>query len=262
MADELLWAFGVVDAGADLPEIHASLPGAGPVIRLVEDGLALLATWVPGSEFGEAPLRRNLNDLGWLEQVARAHEDALDRVLRHAAVVPLRLTTIFESEASATRMLAQRAAALRTALDALGGRQEWSVKLLADVDAFAAAGPALDGPEETGSASAGTAYLLGRRAERAQREHASRLAATVAADVHARLADWAIDAVVRPAQNRELSGHRGEMLLNGAYLVETEKVPQLQALVEGLRERHSGVGARIELTGPFPPYNFVPELDR
>jgi hypothetical protein len=51
------------------------------------------------------------------------------------------------------------------------------------------------------------------------------------------------------------------MLLNGAYLVETTKVPQLRDLVAELRDRHAGVGARIQLAGPFPPYNFVPALD-
>jgi Gas vesicle synthesis protein GvpL/GvpF len=94
--------------------------------------------------------------------------------------------------------------------------------------------------------------------EREVREAADRLAVTVAEEVHARLQDWASDAVLSPPQNRDLSGHEGEMLLNGAYLVETPKVGRLRELVGELQERHRALGIRLELTGPWPPYNFVP----
>ena len=46
------------------------------------------------------------------------------------------------------------------------------------------------------------------------------------------------------------------MLLNGAYLVEGHSVDELRALV-GELEATCSVGARVELTGPWPPYNFV-----
>lgn len=258
---EVIWAFGVVGRDAEIPEITSAIVDARPVERLVHDDLVLLATRVPRADFAEEPLRRNLNDLAWLEHVARAHEGVLAQALQHATVVPLRLSTIFESETSATHMLEQHADRLRAALAALDGRQEWSVKLLVHLDKLIGAVAADDSPEAPGAPSAGAAYMLHRREQREQRELAGRLAASIANDVHARLTDWANDAVLRPAQNRELSGHEGEMLLNGAYLVETSKVPQLSELVAELRERHAGIGARIELAGPFPPYNFVPQLD-
>jgi hypothetical protein len=51
------------------------------------------------------------------------------------------------------------------------------------------------------------------------------------------------------------------MILNGAYLVEHAKLPDLYALVDELRERHADKGARIELSGPFPAYNFAADGD-
>ena len=47
------------------------------------------------------------------------------------------------------------------------------------------------------------------------------------------------------------------MLLNGAYLVETADVERLRERVAELQDRHRALGARLELSGPFPPYNFV-----
>jgi hypothetical protein len=258
---ELLWAYGVTRATAEPATLQSSVGGEGPVERLDHHDLALLVSRVPRAGFTEEALRRNLNDLAWLERVARSHEAVLEAALEDGPVVPLRLCTIFDGSTGAQRMLDGHADALREALDALEGRQEWSVKLLVDSQALLAAGARARGSTELGPAGSGAAYMLRRRAERQDREAADQLAAGIADDVHARLQDWAAGAVLRPAQNRDLSGHEGEMLLNGAYLVETAKLPELRALIEELRERHAELGARIELSGPFPAYNFVPTLD-
>jgi Gas vesicle synthesis protein GvpL/GvpF len=101
--------------------------------------------------------------------------------------------------------------------------------------------------------------MLRRRHDREVREAAHALAGDVAQQVHARLQDWALDAVTLPAQNRELSGHEGEMLLNAAYLIEADRVAELRDLVSELERRHEDIAARIELTGPWPAYNFVPD---
>lgn len=238
----------------------AAGPGVDPhgELRWIREGeLSLLCSPVALAEFGEEPLRRNLNDLAWLERVARAHEAAIERALEGTTIVPLRLCTIFAGEEQARRMLADRADTLSQALDALDGRFEWSVKLLVDREKLEATVRGPGEPEhEPGS---GAAYMILRREQRRIAEAVDRAASELAEDVHARLQDWAADARVRPAQNRELSGHVGDMVLNGAYLVDRAKTGELRELVAQLQQRHADVGAHLELGGPFPPYNFVPE---
>jgi Gas vesicle synthesis protein GvpL/GvpF len=256
-----LWAYCVTRT-TDPPAVNGV--HRSPVERIEERGLAVLVSRVPLGEFGEDALRRNLNDLDWLERVARDHEAVLDRALELGTIVPLRICTIFADEDGASRMLAEQRSSLDTALDVLDGRQEWGVKLTVDRQALEAAAreraPDAFGDELEGQ-SPGGAYMLRRRQERQLREVADRLAGGLAEDVHARLQDWATDAVVNPPQNPELSGHEGDMLLNAAYLVEAEKVDRLHELVAELRERHRALGARLELTGPWPPYNFVPRTE-
>jgi len=254
-----LWAYCVTREGH--PPAVTGVNGSS-VERVEDKGLAALVSRVPLAEFGEEPLRRNLNDLGWLERVARSHEAVLERALDHGSIVPLRICTIFADESGVTRMLSDQETALRGALDALAGRQEWGVKLLVDRAALENVAAERLPPEEAAEAQgAGGAYMLRRRHERHLREEADRLAEGLADDVPARLLDWASDAVVNPPQNRELSGHEGDMLLNAAYLVEIGKVDRLRELVDELQERHRGLGARLELTGPWPPYNFVPRTE-
>ena len=258
-----LWAYCVLPAGEPLPDDAVGVAGGAPLERVEAGDLAVLVSRVPLDEFGAAPLRENLNDLSWLERVARDHEAVLDRALAQSTIVPLRLCTIYESEESVRDMLEREHDALAHALQALAGRQEWGVKLIVDDDRLAdeararsAEAAALE--DELGARTGGGAYMLRRRLERHVRDAVDALAAEVAEQVHSQLQDWTSDAVILPPQNPELSGHEGRMLLNGAYLVDAERVQELNEQVAELEERHRALGARIELTGPWPPYNFVP----
>ena len=260
MADRGLWVYCVARAGDPLPE---RLPGVDPghaTERIEQGSLAALASGVALAEYGEEALQRNLNDLAWLERVARAHEVALEHALAAATLVPLRLCTIFDDAAGVRAMLEERGAELSAALDALAGREEWTVKLLVDRAALERAARAdASSPEVDAAAGSGAAYMLGRRRDREVREHAGRLAAGLAGEAHERLREAAVAAVLGRPQNRRLSGHDGDMVLNAAYLVERDAVPRLRALVADLEASHGGLGARLELRGPLPPYNFVPE---
>ena len=261
-AGDGLWAYCVMRAAEPVPAGGPGLDG-GVVEQVEAGGLAALVTRVPLAEFGAGPLRENLNDLRWLERVARAHEAVLDRALSEGTIVPLRLCTIYENEDSVREMLEREHDSLARALETLAGRQEWGVKVLADDEGLAqearsrsTEAAALE--DELGARTGGGAYMLRRRLERHVRETVDALGAEVAEQVHAELQDWVTDAVVLPAQNPELSGHEGRMLLNGAYLVEAERVEGLVALVAELEERHRELGVRVQLSGPWPPYNFLP----
>lgn len=261
-AGEALWVYCVLWAeGASVP---AGEGVAGSRLEVVEeDGLAALVSRVPLAEFGEEPLRSNLNDLAWLERVAREHESVLDRALASGTIAPLRLCTIYDGPARVRTMLSTARERFIAVLDALEGHQEWGVKLLLDPARVAAEArrrlPAAGVDEEPAAERGeGASYMLRRRFERKVAETAEALAAEVAREVHENVREWAVDAITRPPQNREISGHEGDMALNAAYLVEAGRVEGLRELIAGLEAHHRELGARIELTGPWPPYNFVP----
>jgi hypothetical protein len=110
-------------------------------------------------------------------------------------------------------------------------------------------------PEET--PTSGRGYLQQRLGARdAARRAASALAGAVD-DAHARLLRHAVDGVANRPQPRELTGRAGRMLLNGAYLVD-DPTP-LREEVAQLSDEHAPAQIVFELTGPWPPYNFVGE---
>jgi hypothetical protein len=262
-AGDGVWVYCVATADAELPTSVPAVHAGGTLEHITHNGLKALTSRVPLSEFGEDALPDNLNDLEWLERVARAHEAVLDAALEATTIVPLRLCTIFADEQRVKEMLTQEGPSIVEALDRLAGRQEWGVKLLADRAAIEAAARERDSDaaaleQELETRKGGGAYIVQRRLERHVREIADRMETELAEDVHARFQDWADDAVLSPPQNPELSGHKGEMLLNGAYLFERSRVDHLRGVVTELEDRYRELGVTLELTGPWPPYNFVP----
>jgi hypothetical protein len=48
------------------------------------------------------------------------------------------------------------------------------------------------------------------------------------------------------------------MVLNAAYLVQGDAVDRLRDEAAAIEAELSDLGARVEVTGPWPPYNFLP----
>jgi Gas vesicle synthesis protein GvpL/GvpF len=220
--------------------------GSRPVEVVSEGDVAALASAVPAEEFGEAPLRERLNDRAWLERMAREHEDALERALAGTAVIPFRLCTVYESREHVAEFLSAHGAALADLLRRLDGRVELGVKAY-----FAPEAP------EREEAQSGREYLLRRQRERGEAEEAARFKVECARASHERLAAAAEEARANPPQPPELSGRIEEMLLNGAYLVRRDDGRLADAVAE-LESLYGPRGVTYEVTGPWPPYNFVP----
>jgi hypothetical protein len=227
---------------------------------LGDDRLNAVVSVVSLEEFGAEALRRNLEDMAWLERTARAHQAVLDRVLeRVPALVPMRLCTIFEDADHVREMLAGERDVLVQALERVRDHSEWSVKALADPEAVAGAARERSAGATTppDAGGAGRAYLARKGTERTLQERGRELVAAAAEEVHARLTDEADAATLLPPQRRELSGRRGEMVLNGAYLVHHSRAEAFRAVVDDLRQEQREPRLELELTGPWAPYNFV-----
>jgi Gas vesicle synthesis protein GvpL/GvpF len=258
MSDESgVWAYAITEHGA--ADLSGLTGVAGAKVRTAPAaGLTVLVSDVDLAEFGEAALRRNLEDLAWLERVARAHHHVIDAAARSFPVLPTRLATVYSSDAGLAAALGGRGEDLRAALRRVGGRVEWGVK------AYAAAGqdsggrvPAEGADTSHATGGAGLAYLRRRRAQLSARQDARRSAAAGAEAVHADLSGQAEQARLYPPQAAQLAGNRDPMLLNAAYLLEAGRADGFASAVEAAAAAHGEL--RVELTGPWPPYSFTGE---
>jgi hypothetical protein len=213
-------------------------------------GLGGVVSEVDLDEFGEEGLRSNLEDLGWLERVAVAHDRVTREVASLGPTAPLRLATVFLGEESLRERLTEWHDDASRTLDRIDGREEWSVKAYADPTARAQE-EADAGEAGTGETGAGRAYLMRRRAATRRQEVLAQEDAEIADRIHAELEGAAVAGRRLAAQDRRLTGHVGEMILNGAYLVDRDRVAVFRQVVEAMAGRHAHV--RVEPAGPWPP---------
>jgi hypothetical protein len=255
----LVWMYGV--ASGDLEVFADGVAGVGgPSPRTITAaGLTAIVGDVSDRDYGEAALRRHLEDLDWLARTARAHHAVLAAVAGRGPVVPMRLATLFASDAGVTGTLQERADDFRGALNLISARSEWGVKAYA----IKPADPAFPAEEpgrtvagrESPATGPGAAYLQRRRAQLTATKDARSEALASARTVHAELGRFAVSSRVYPPQAPDLAGQPTPMILNAAYLVADERAGQFAAVVADLTARHRFV--QLMLTGPWPAYSFV-----
>jgi hypothetical protein len=253
------YAYCIVRTG-ERPSLEG-LSGVDPDFGLdvvTHAGVDAVVSQVRLEEFGAEALKRNLEDLAWLERTARAHDAVLDRALACDAVVPLRLCTIFNDEAQVRDMLEREQELLLDALERLRGHAEWSVKILADPRTLEAAARARSPALATTEGGApGREFFARKKQDRVLRDEARATVEAAAEETHARLQHEAAASTLLPPQHPDLSRRAGEMVLNGAYLVDRSRAAAFEAVAKELGERHRGIGLELELSGPWAPYNFV-----
>ena len=110
---------------------------------------------------------------------------------------------------------------------------------------------------QTPDAQPGRAYLERRQVERDVAAEATALLTEAARNAHARLLERSVAGTVSRPHSRELTGRDDEMFLNAAYLVPRDRQAGFIRCAEAQQEAVAEEGLVIEVTGPWPPYNFV-----
>jgi hypothetical protein len=250
------YVYGVVPSAEVPAGAFAGTQGVhstGSVVLVTDGELAAVVSNVPLEQFGQGAIEENLHDEAWLEEKVRAHEEVLEAALLQAPLVPFRFGTIYRSEEQIRTMLRENAY-LAATLERLRGTVELGVKAFLDIEEFERrrAGGAENEPSQSGRA-----YLLRKQLGRQLAEARASFAAACAQESHDRLSAAAEEGRANPLQRPEVSGRAGEMVLNGAYLVRTEREEAFRSALASLKSSYEAEGVRYELTGPWPPYNFV-----
>ena len=223
----------------------------GQALDIVEhDGLQAVVCDVDLDEFGEEPVRQNLEQLAWVEKVARTHDSVVRSLAARVTVAPLRLITVCLDDDSVVSRLRQWEAPLRSALQRIAGCREWSVKAYA-----AGAPPDFVAEGDASGVTTGTAYLQRKRELSQRRQQLEGVKTETAAAIHIALSGRSKASRLLAAQDPQLTGRSEPMILNGAYLVPDEDEATFRATIDDLGSRHGD--AMLEVAGPWAPYSFA-----
>src|SRR4051812_31116883 len=235
-----------------------SLGGLGhaPLRVVRHDDLQAVTSDVSLDEFGPGVIDERLKDLSWVEQKVRGHDAVVKALSAAGTVIPCRFCTILRDPEQALAALRRHHQAIHQTLERIDSKKEWGVKLLADTRATPSAASPSD---EASTPDTGRAYLLQKKRQPPQREQRDELlrAAREAAEAcHLELSALAADSALLPTRDR--GGSRGwHLALNAAYLIPEPDTATFHARVDALAQQYRPHGLRIDLTGPWPPYNFA-----
>lgn len=252
-----LYLYAVGRAGEIAPPSVTGVDGSTEYAVVAGSGLAALASRVDPGEFGQEAVDARAGDLEWLGGIGYRHQDVVSAVRDRCDAIPLRAFTLFSGERAVEQFLAEERERLTGVLDAIRGRDEWTVRLEFDDERWAHAvegrSPALAAlAEEAKSAPAGRAYLLRRKMDEARKTAARDAEQQLVAEVETRIGS----ALAAPTLAE------GRLARGGSFpqinvLVEKSRREQLEVLHRDLRERYRPEGIELALTGPWPPYSFV-----
>jgi hypothetical protein len=244
--------------GGELPD---AMEGGRGLELVGHEDLAAVACAVPLADYGEGALDTKLADAAWTATRALRHERAVEYFARRATVLPLRFGTIYLRRENVARMLEERGAQLRPALERLKGREEWGLnvyveraRLREQVASLSARLREMEG--EAAASPPGRAYLIRKKVDALRDEEARAETRRAAAAIEDELAA-ACDGSARLRVHKDEAGEQGETAARLAFLVRRENFDEFRAAAERLAERYTPLGFRFELTGPWPAYNFA-----
>jgi hypothetical protein len=229
----------------------AGLPGAtGPEIVEISERLWAVAARVPLDVYGTVALAARLTDISWVADAAVAHDAVVEHFAapKAAAVVPMKLFTMFSTLDRAVADLRARRREVRSVLSRIRGCQEWGLRVT--MRSAAVRHPATSAPAR---ATTGTAFLAARK--RAIDDAKSRLieAADAAEDAYETL-----EKLSRAADRREAPREaEAPPLVDAAFLVPLAKKARFRAAAVRAAAACRQAGADLVLTGPWPAYTFV-----
>lgn len=234
-----------------------------PDMLLIKAGkFYVVAKQVSPVEFSDEQLKLNLADEAWLDRNAREHLSVIVMVMQQQAVIPFNFGTLFMTGEALAEFVEEYGLKLDASLTALVGREEWAVKAWCDESVLKqnlhlGSKAIADLEKEIAAASPGKAYLLRKKKEEMAEREMSAIHSRHAHAVVDGLRPFAEKLVLNRIASPDVTAPGIRMLINAVFLVETAHIGTFLGVADDLGNQYREVGVSLDVTGPWPPYDFI-----
>jgi hypothetical protein len=177
----------------------------------------------------------------------------VEAAARKGAALPMKLFTLFASEARASAHVARAEKRIARALAKVAGADEWGVRVTFD-PRRAAKHAAAGARAATRGLGAGASFLVKKQRMQVAETDALAGAHDAAESLFDEVASVARDAKKKPIAQGPV-GTR--VVLDAVALVPKSAVRRLEAAVKKASARLGAAGLEVVVSGPWPPYHFV-----
>lgn len=227
--------------------------------RAVAQVIALISTVVI-ADFSE----ENLQTLSWVGARAAQHEAVVALAMTAATVLPVKFGTIFRSVESLQKFMATHVAAIDQALDTLSDKAEWSVKAyLVEAEVrhlIAAQEPTIVQRRAALSDAPGARYMQQKQIDALTDTAVDKALAQASQALLQALQSRAEASRALRCHASAVTGRAERMIFNGSFLLSAQDLPDFRDALAEHQAVYQTLGVTLELRGPWPPYNFCPDL--
>ena len=264
MNDLYYYQYAFAQPDCRVQEIGPGVDARFPVELICDGPAAAVASRVGLDRFDPDKLQgRTAEEIRWLSEIAARHNQIICQAADSSTVLPLRLGAVFRSQDSLQAALVRCRPTVASFLQQFRQRQEWSVKLYGKTfqreDLAGHAGP--PSPHYDTAARTGTGYLAEKKLQLEDRRKLRATLHQTVQTVEQRLSAKAERYCRLRTLTGELTGHSEDMVFNAAFLLPAATRESWLEMIERVRQDICETGLLLELSGPWPPYHFCPNLE-
>ncbi|MEI7537258.1 MAG: GvpL/GvpF family gas vesicle protein [Comamonadaceae bacterium] len=249
--------------GADRSLPGPQLPGVDeryPVTALCDGDAVALISEVVIADFSE----QNLQTLEWIGERASRHEAVVAQTMKLSPVLPVKFGTLYHGRASLKDFLQRYRPAIELGLTKLRGKSEWSVKgYLVEQEArniIAAEDSEVLSRRASLSPSPGLRYMQQKQLDAAIDAALERGLLRIGQDLQQALSRVALESTAMRLHASAVTGRAERMVFNASFLLTDEILADFSTALAEQQDAYQVIGLTLELRGPWPPYNFCPNL--
>ncbi len=258
MEKNLIYVYCISDSN----QPHDSMAGIPDLKALRIGNFNVYVKYVSDSEFSEENLKKNLNDIQWLDTNARDHLRVIGQIMENESVIPFKFGTIFLSEERLNKFISDYSSSLSENFQRIEGREEWSVRIYCDrkmmsqqIDRLSEEASSLE--KQIQSSLPGKAFLLRRKKTELIENETDRLINQFGQEYYNKFKELSNLTSLNNILPEELTGRTEKMILNAAFLVPKRNVESFMGKADSLLKKDDNLGFSIETTGPWPPFSFI-----
>lgn len=201
------------------------------------------------------------SDAQWTEDNVKRHHGVVDALL-HTAVIPFTFGTMFKTESGLKRRIEKHYSTFKELLEYVYDKQEWGVKVYIDILQYIRAikkqdTVILEYEKKKKSVPDGMQWYLERKIDERVRDILGENIEQMLEVVKQWLNSKAVQVVYNKPSSQAMTKKSYEMFINAACFIKKSSAiffkKQLCTFFSPLYKK----GIISEITGPWPPYNFV-----
>ncbi|WKZ16345.1 MAG: GvpL/GvpF family gas vesicle protein [Candidatus Jettenia caeni] len=178
-------------------------------------------------------------------------------------VVPLRFCTIYKNQETLFQTILPHKEKIIKFLNYTTDKTEWSVKIFGDKKVFMDRYDQRKGQPikiDQTSLLPGEGYLLAKKKHKICEEALRVEIQRILQDIYSTVLPYTDGCRFLRCFDKKIHGRSSDMVMNAAFLIKQQMLVSFRDSMNIQGEKYKNEGLVFELTGPWPPYSFCPEL--